>query len=68
MDMRFAERFSEVLKVKKINQKDFAKRIGFSQPTVNCWCTGRYEPNLETLFKICRELNESADYLLGLTN
>ena len=65
---KLAERLTEILKSKKISQNKFAKMIGFAQTTVNGWCTGSHEPSLDIVVKICKLLNESADYLLGLTD
>lgn len=66
--MKFGERLSETLKAKGINQKDFAKKIGFAQQTVNGWCSGNHEPSLSVIVLICKELGESSDWLLGLVD
>ena len=66
--MKFAERLRETLSAKGIEQQVFAKMIGFAQPTVSGWCSGKHEPSLEILFKICTVLGESSDYLLGLSD
>ena len=64
---KFAERLNETLKSRGISQNAFSKTIGFAQSTVNAWCAGKHEPSLDVLVKICHALNESADYLLGIT-
>ena len=63
---KFSERLKEVLKDRGVSQLALAKKIGMSQGVVNNYCTGKREPTLDVLIKICKALNESADYLLGL--
>ncbi|MCL2851280.1 MAG: helix-turn-helix domain-containing protein [Firmicutes bacterium] len=63
---KFAERLVEVLSFKGIAQVELSRRLEVGQATVNAWCTGTHEPNFDMLVRICRELDESADYLLGL--
>jgi transcriptional regulator with XRE-family HTH domain len=63
---KFAERLKEILKYNHISQNEFAKKIGMSQSIVNNYCTGRREPSLDALMLICKTLDESADYMLGL--
>ena len=63
---KFSSRLREALRNNSISQNAFAKRIGMSQGIVNNYCTGKREPSLDVLVLICRELNESADYMLGL--
>ncbi|MFI3166189.1 MAG: helix-turn-helix transcriptional regulator [Bacillota bacterium] len=63
---KFAERLVEVLKIKGISQNKFAKKLEIAQSTMNGWCKGYREPSFDMLITICKELEESADYLLGL--
>ena len=63
---KLSERLVEVLKANGISQNALAKKIGMSQGVVNNYCTGKREPSLDVLVLICKELNESADYLLGI--
>lgn len=65
---KFSERLRQVLKDKQLSQSALAKKIGMSQGVVNNYCTGKREPTLDVLILICNELNESADYLLGIEN
>ena len=67
MKNRFAERFSECLKNNNITQTQFAKTVGVSISLINKFCLGTREPNLDLLLLICETLNETADYLLGIT-
>jgi len=65
---KFSERLKLVLKNLDMTQTTLAKKIGMSQGIVNNYCTGKREPSLDVLFLICKTLNESADYLLGLVD
>ena len=65
---KFSSRLKDALKDKILSQLALAKKIGMSQGVVNNYCTGKREPTLDVLIKICKTLNESADYLLGLEN
>ena len=64
----FKERLIEALKENHLSQNALAQKICMSQGVVNNYCTGKREPSLDVLISICRELNVSADYLLGLTD
>ena len=65
---KLSERLVEVLKANGISQNALAKKIGMSQGVVNNYCTGKREPSLDVLILICKALNESSDYLLGITD
>ncbi len=64
----FKDRLNETLKESGISQNALAQKIFMSQSVVNNYCTGKREPSLDVLITICRVLNVSADYLLGLTD
>ncbi|MDR0384132.1 MAG: helix-turn-helix domain-containing protein [Christensenellaceae bacterium] len=65
---KFARRLRESLCLHGFSHLAFAKKLKTTQPTVTNWCSGKHEPDLSTLLLIARELNESIDYLLGLTD
>ena len=65
---KFKERLNEALNENNLSQNALAQKISMSQGVVNNYCTGKREPSLEVLVSICKELNVSADYLLGLTD
>ena len=64
----FAERLREVLRQNEISQAELARRIKMSQGVVNNYCTGKREPTIDGIILICTALNESADYMIGLTD
>ncbi|MDE7083753.1 MAG: helix-turn-helix transcriptional regulator [Clostridia bacterium] len=65
---KFKDRLNEVLKENGISQVTLAHKIAMSQGVVNNYCTGKREPTLDVLMRICEVLEISSDYLLGLTD
>lgn len=51
-----------------VTQQQLADRIGCPRNTLQCWETGRRSPGCEALAELCRAMNVSADWLLGLTD
>lgn len=51
-----------------VTQQQLADRIGCPRNTLQCWETGRRSPGCEALVELCRAMNVSADWLLGLTD
>ena len=66
--MIFKERIIEALKQTKLKQKEIAERCGIHPSCITQYKNGESEPTLETLFNLCRVLDITSDYLLGLTD
>ncbi len=66
--MKFYERVTEVIKANHFTQKEIANAIGISESNITNWKNGQNLPSVEVLYKLCVLLDESADYLLGLTD
>ena len=47
-------------------KSEIARAIGVSNPTVSQYCSGRAQPTLATLSKLCAFLDCSADDILNL--
>ena len=62
----FSQRVKEARTTKKLTQKELAERIGTTESNINNYEKGRNKPTTDMLVKICLELDESADWLLGL--
>ena len=62
----FSKRLKQTLKDNNVSQKDLAERIGMSKNIISDYCNGKKMPSIGVLISICKTLNESADYLLGL--
>ena len=70
MEMNLDEIISKNLK-EEIEQSgkthtEIAKAIGVSNPTVSQYLSGRIQPSLSTLSKLCNFLNCSADDILNI--
>lgn len=55
----------ELMKERKIQQKDLAAEIGISQSVLSDWKSGRLKPSIDIILKIANYLDVSVDYLLG---
>ena len=44
----------------------FAKKLGISQQTADCYINGKRKPSLDFLYRVCSVCGCSADELLGL--
>lgn len=64
--MDFGKRIAEVITAKGVTQKEIAKKLQISEGNISNWKKGKNLPSIETLYKLCVLLEESADYLLGL--
>lgn len=65
---KFKDRFKELLHYNGVNQSDLAVKIHVSKQCVSDYKSGKSVPSLETLYEICKVLDVSADYLLGLSD
>lgn len=64
--MKFTERFNEILKQCGKTQVEIARALNVTKQCVNDYKTGKSVPSVETLYLLCKILDVSADYLLGL--
>lgn len=62
------KRLRECIKQSTYTQKEIAKEIGVSPQTVSKYMKMNIFPALDTLAKLCKLLDVSADYILGLSN
>lgn len=63
---RLHRRLKRALTARNISQRELGRRIGATQASVSHYVNGRRLPGAATLYRICRELDISADWLLGL--
>lgn len=59
---------SEELKNCHMTTVEIAKKVGISPEMVTQYSTTKKLPKLDTFAKICKELDLSANYILGLEN
>lgn len=61
-----SDRIRMVMALRNITPTQLAREIGVSQSAIRSICQGVCNPRSDTLTMICRKLDVSADYLLGL--
>ncbi len=60
------QRLSQELKLCNLTTIEIAKRVGISPEMVTQYSTTKKLPRLDTFAKLCKELDLSANYILGL--
>lgn len=66
--MKFKERFNEVLKMTTKTQSRLAAEVGVSKQCISDYKSGKTVPSIDTLCLLCKALDVSSDYLLGLSD
>ena len=66
--MQFVERFNEELRICDLTQLQLAKALNLDPTNITKWKKGENFPSLQALYALCKLLDLSADYLLGLTD
>lgn len=66
MENLFGKRLREARSNRKKTQENVAEFLGVSYTTYGAWERGTNEPSLGNLLKLCKHLDVSADWLLGL--
>lgn len=62
------KRLAEEIKNSGLTTVEIAKKIGVSPEMVTQYRTTKKLPKLETFAKLCKELDLSANYILGLSD
>ena len=62
----FGERLNMVLYERKLSQADLDKRTGIGRANISRYVCNKQMPTVDSLIAICKTLNVSADWLLGL--
>ena len=63
---KFQERFNECLRFSDIKQTELARAANVSKQCISDYKRGKSVPSIDTLYLICKFLDVSSDYLLGL--
>ncbi len=63
---KFQDRFVECLKFSNVRQIDIAKYANVSKQCISDYKSGKSVPAIDTLYLLCKYLDVSADWLLGL--
>ena len=64
----FGERLKEIRDDKNISMSELARQIGTSQQNISRWESGEIVPSADTIVMLCKSLNVSSDFLLGLSD
>ena len=64
--MAIGQRLKQVLNDQGMMQKELAEKIGVSEIVISRYVHGGRIVSVPILIEICKALNVSADYLLGL--
>ncbi len=62
------KRLKECIKESGLTTVEIASKIGVSSGMVTQYCTTQKLPRLDTFADLCKVLNVSADYILGIGN
>ena len=60
------DRLREEIKASGLTTVEIARRVGISPEMVTQYMTTKKLPKLDTFARLCKELDLSADYILGL--
>jgi len=60
------DRIKYSLDIRKMSQKEFAKRLKITEATLSRYINGTRLPKADMIIDICNELGVSADWLLGM--
>lgn len=61
------ERLRKAINESGLQQKEIAKMVGVSPQTISKYMQQNIFPALDTFAKLCKALDVSADYILGIT-
>ncbi len=62
------ERIASARGFRRMSQGDLGAFVGVTKQTISSWETGYRAPDGEKIFLLCRALDCSADYILGLSD
>ena len=62
--MELMQRVASILKERDISQASFARSIDVSPQTLSGWMTGRNQPNIQAVARMCESLSVSPSWLI----
>ena len=68
MNEEIKKRLKEEIKNSGLTTVELAKKVGVSPEMITQYVTTKKLPKLDTFARLCKELDVSADYILGLTD
>lgn len=67
MKSGFSDRLKQSIQDRGITQRMLATLTGTTEVSISRWANGSRLPNTDALYKMCKALDVSSDYLLGLS-
>lgn len=68
MDSIIKTRLINEINSSKLSKVEIAKKIGVSPEIITQYCTTKKLPRLDTFAALCKVLEVSSDYILGLSD
>ncbi|MDE7083362.1 MAG: helix-turn-helix domain-containing protein [Clostridia bacterium] len=66
LDAVISENIRREIEASGKSKSEIARAIGVAKPTISQYCSGRAQPTLATLSKLCNYLDCSADEILQI--
>ncbi len=66
LDKQISENIRREIETSGLTKSEIARALGVSRPTVSQYVSGRIQPTLAMLSRLCKCLNCSADDILGV--
>lgn len=63
---KYGERLKTARKAKGLTQTELAEQLGITQKSYQRMESGNHDLKMSTIYQLCKTLNISADWLLGL--
>ena len=64
----FRRRLAELMEENYVSQVELSKKVGYSQPQICMYLSGKCEPPAEFLMKASDAFGVSVDWLLGMSD
>lgn len=64
----FGEKLKDLRLEKKLTQKELARMLSITIPTLSHWECDYQEPSIKDLIQLCAFFNVESDYLIGLSD
>lgn len=66
--MGLGKRIASMRGYRRMNQEQLGGRVGVTKQTISGWENDRRVPDADAIVALCKALDCSADYLLGLSD
>jgi transcriptional regulator with XRE-family HTH domain len=66
LDIEISNNIKKEIETSGKMKSEIAQAIGVSNPTISQYCSGKIQPTLATLSRLCNFIDCSADDILGI--